>query len=204
MDIQKTLANIPQFIISILNLFIKPKETIGEIKNQKWDSLNALVYCKLIALPNFIGLLIGHIFYWNALISGALILSLLLFVANFLGIYFFGLLLHSLAPANDMKKDPIQMVKLFAIAATPMSVIGIVNIYPIWPMMILTVLAAVYGWYLLYQGIPIFFKTTKETHRKLFLFALILFVVGWALLWGLWLGLDELLVDLLWPTYLWV
>jgi len=199
MDIQQLLANIPVFLKTMIQLLIQPKKTMEEAKQYKWQYLDMLVYLKLAALPAFVGLLIGHVWFWYAQLGGAILLSLILFVASFLGVLIGGLLLNALAPMVKVTQQPMQIMKLFSFMATPFLLIGIINIYPVWPMMILTIIAAVYGFFIFYQGIPILLKIPKEQQMSFFILGIVVFVIGWAILWGVWIGLDITLESMLWP-----
>jgi len=200
LNIQELISNIPQFVKTMIILLFSPKKIVEETKQQKWTYLNAIIYLKIAALPAFIGLLLGHLYYWQAQLGGAVLLALLLYVATFVGVLIGGLLLNALAPLCSIKQQPMQMVKLFSYTATPFLLAGILLVYPIWPLVVVGIIAALYGWYILYLGIPIYFKVTKETHMKFFLLGIIIFIVGWIILWwGVWIGLDTLLSELLWP-----
>jgi hypothetical protein len=199
-NIQDIINNIPYLIRNMIFLIINPKKILEETKEKKWTYLDAIVYLKIAALPAFIGLVIGHYYYWQAQLGGSFMIAILLYVATFIGVIIGGLLLNVLAPMANIKQQPMQMVKLFSYTATPFLLLGILLAYPTWLLAIFGILAALFGWYIFYLGIPIFFNVTKETHMKFFFVGIIIFIIGWIILWwGVWIGLDTILGGILWP-----
>jgi hypothetical protein len=75
---------------------------------------------------------------------------------HLVGVYLLSRLIDALAPAFDGEPNPARAFKLAAYSATPVWLSGIFALYP--PIWILGVVG-LYGFYLLYRGIPVMMRT---------------------------------------------
>jgi cell division protein FtsW (lipid II flippase) len=91
-------------------------------------------------------------------------------------------------------------MKLAAYAATPMMLIGIINLYVVqYLTFILFFLAALYGFYILYLGLPILMETPKDQLMPYFIVSIILFIIGWIIILAIWWQYDSWY----WTQYFW-
>lgn len=90
----------------------------------------------------------------------ALVGGLFNFVGALIGVYLASLIVNVLAPSFGGTKDPIQAFKVAAYSYTPVWVAGVVLLLPTLGMLLL--LAALYGLYLLYVGLPRLMKTPED------------------------------------------
>lgn len=90
----------------------------------------------------------------------ALSTAILSYVFALIGVFLIALVIDALAPTFGGQKNPTQAFKVAAFFNTPGWIAAIFNIVP--QLGILAVLALFYSLYLLYLGLPILMKTSKE------------------------------------------
>jgi hypothetical protein len=71
-----------------------------------------------------------------------------------------GWIISALAPTFGGKSDLIQGLKLAVFASTPMMLAGVLNILP--ALSIVGLIAALYGLYVMYLGLPVLMKNPQE------------------------------------------
>jgi len=86
--------------------------------------------------------------------------AIISFAFILLAVFLMTLLVNALAPTFGAQKNNLAALKLVAYSYTPALVAGIFGIFP--PFAVLGVLAALWGLYLFYVGVPIIMKTTKD------------------------------------------
>jgi hypothetical protein len=89
----------------------------------------------------------------------AFVTMVLTYAASLATVYISALIIDKLAPSFDSTPNFIQALKLVAYSMTAGWVAGVLNIIPM--LGILTVLAALYGIYLFYLGVPVMMKTPE-------------------------------------------
>jgi hypothetical protein len=89
----------------------------------------------------------------------AFVTMVLTYAASLATVYISALIIDKLAPSFDSTPNFIQALKLVAYSLTAGWVAGVLNIIPM--LGILTVLAALYGIYLFYLGLPVMMKTPE-------------------------------------------
>lgn len=93
------------------------------------------------------------------------------YVLGLVGIYVLALIINALAPTFGGQKDQMQALKVAAYSATPGWLGGIFHLLPLM-LSFLSLLASLYGVYLLYLGLPALMGAPKE--RSLVYTALVL------------------------------
>ena len=123
----------------------------------------------------------------------AIVIAIVYYLVLLLGVFTIGWVIHMLGKAYDVTKPLPQCVALAAYSATPLFLIGIMEIYPVlWLNMILGLPALGYTVYLLYTGLPIMMDISKD---RGFMYSTAILGVGLislvalltitALLWGM-------------------
>jgi hypothetical protein len=90
----------------------------------------------------------------------AIVTAVVGLVMALVGTFIFGLIIDALAPTFGGQKDPIKALKLAVYSQTPGWVAGILYVIPF--LGVLGILAALYGIYLLYVGLPILMRSPQE------------------------------------------
>jgi hypothetical protein len=90
-------------------------------------------------------------------IASGLVHLILGYVLGLAAIFLLSLIINALAPTFDGQKDPIAALKLAVYTYTPSWLAGILMIVPL--LAILSIIAALYGIYLLYLGLPHLMKS---------------------------------------------
>ena len=92
---------------------------------------------------------------------GAAILQIVLqFVLTFVGLFVMSLIINALAPTFGGQKDSTRALKVAAYSFTPAWVAGILTIVP--ALGIIAGLLGLYGFYLLYLGLPVMMRSPQE------------------------------------------
>lgn len=123
--------------------------------------------CILAAIPPLAGLIGGQVFGIGGLgfsfkpsLVSAIIGAVVTYGLSLLSVFLVALIIDALAPSFDGQKDRIQAFKVAAYSYTAAWVFGILGIFP--PLGIIAALASLYGFYLLYLGLPKLMKAPKE------------------------------------------
>jgi hypothetical protein len=120
-------------------------------------------------------------------------IAIIYYIALLVGIFSIGWVIHLLGKAYEVEKSLSLCIALAAYAATPLFLIGLMQVYPVlWLNMLLGLPALAYTVYLLYSGLPIMMEIPPE---KGFLYSSAVLAVGLialvallamtALLWGM-------------------
>ena len=125
--------------------------------------------------------------------DSAFAIAIIYYIALLVGIFSIGWVIHLLGKAYEVEKSISLCIALAAYAATPLFLIGLMQVYPVlWLNMLLGLPALAYTVYLLYSGLPIMMEIPPE---KGFLYSSAVLAVGLialvallamtALLWGM-------------------
>lgn len=112
------------------------------------------------AVASFLGsTMIGLPILGKTPMTYAFVTMVLTYAASLASVYISALVIDKLAPSFDSTPNFIQALKLVAYSLTAGWVAGVLNIVPM--LGILTLLAALYGIYLFYLGVPVMMKTPE-------------------------------------------
>ncbi len=151
------------------NIILKPSQTWLEIKDEKATiselyTSYAMILAAIPAIAQLIGYgLIGHSILgahirWG--IGRAFGYAILFYILSLVGVYVVALITDALAPSFGSKKNTLNAFKTVVYSMTPGWVGGIFYIIP--QLSVLAFLAALYGIYLFYLGLPALMETPKE------------------------------------------
>jgi hypothetical protein len=112
----------------------------------------------LAAIPAVCGF-IGVIIFGGSVLGG-LVSAVVYYVLTFVIVYVVALIADALAPPFGARKSPPNALKLVVYSATPVWVAGVLSLVP--PLAILGLLAALYGLYLFWLGVPTLMKAPDE------------------------------------------
>ena len=148
---------------------INPAATWPIIDAEKHDAKSLFVPYLLIlaAIPavcSFIGLSLvgmgGFGFSFRVPIASGLAMMVTTYVLSLVMTFVLGWIISALAPTFGGKSDLIQGLKLAVFASTPMMLAGVLNILP--ALSIVGLIAALYGLYVMYLGLPVLMKNPHE------------------------------------------
>ena len=188
-------------IMKIVNqakdIILNPEGAIKKLKDEKVTQNDIIMYLAIVAVPTFLGILLGYGFFWwggfGGLIGYAFALAITTYILSIIGIIVFGFILNALAGNFQTKQNKMQAMKLVSYAATPWLLLGIVNIFP--AASLISILGGLYGLYILYIGIPILMETPKEQHMPYFIVGAIVYIVVMSVI--------HLLVGWIWWQLVW-
>ena len=182
--------DISQIISRGINVLLSPRKVFNEVKSEQINMQQIVIYLGIMALPGLIGYIIGYgvvgvplvFFTYKFSMGYAIGFGVFYYIMSIVGIIVFGYVINFLAPNFKSKQNLMQSMKLVAFSATPALVAGFFNIYP--PLALLIFLAALYGLYMLYIGIPIFMETPKDQQIiyliiSIVAYVVIIFVLNW-------------------------
>lgn len=123
--------------------------------------------CILAAIPPVAGLIGGQVFgiggfgfHMKPPLVSSIISAVVAYGLSLLSVFLVALIIDGLAPSFDGQKDRVQAFKVAAYSYTAAWVFGILGIFP--PLGIIAALASLYGFYLLYLGLPRLMKAPQE------------------------------------------
>lgn len=93
-------------------------------------------------------------------IAASLAQAILSFLLSFLGVYLIALIVDVLAPTFGGQRDSLAALKVTVYSFTPAWVAAVLNIIPL--LGILVIIAAFYGLFLLYLGLPVLMHCPRE------------------------------------------
>ena len=159
----------PGLVERAKNILVTPKtewpvidgepSTIGDIyKNY------VLILAAIPAICTFIG---SSLFGYSVLgvafrvpIVTALSSAIVSYVMSLISIYVLGMIIDALASSFGGTRSPVQAFKVAAYSNTAGWVAGILTILP--QLAVIAALISLYGFYLLYLGLPVLMKAPKE------------------------------------------
>jgi len=187
----------------IWGLFVNPKREWVSIRNDectvgKCYALHVMVLAAIPAVSGFIG---TTQFGWQIgagdpvklTIESAGLISIMYYFAMLVGVYAIGWMIHWMGKTYDADVPLSQCVVLAAYTATPLFLIGIMELYPVlWLNMVVGIVALAYTVFLLFSGVPIMMDISED---RGFLFSSAVLAVGLvafvgllavtAILWGM-------------------
>ncbi len=155
----------------VKNICLTPKTEWDVIAPEQTDTKTLFMnyVAPLAAIGALAGLVsssvIGHSIpflggtYRTPLMMG-LGIAILTFVMAFVSVFIVSLIINALAPTFGGTKDPAQALKVATYSYTPAWVAGILHLIPFSTVLIL--LAALYGLYVLYLGLPKLMKCPED------------------------------------------
>jgi MFS family permease len=167
------------------DITLKPKESLESLKDEKITKENLLIYLGIVSVPTLIGNIIGFglvglTFGLGSLVTfplgWAVAFGVVWFIAVIISIIIFGYVFNMLASSFSSEQNLMQSMKLVAYAATPSLLAGIFNIFPLLGRF-LVFIAALYGIYILYLGLPMFMKTPQDKCVVYLIVGIIIYVV---------------------------
>ncbi|MDH3388485.1 MAG: YIP1 family protein [Gammaproteobacteria bacterium] len=191
------------FIQHIIGLFTDPAREWERIRDQQKSSDRSRVGFVFIlaAIPAISGYIGTTQVGWRIGVGepiritgeSAFSIAIIYYLALIVGVFTIGWLIHLLGKAYEVVKPLPLCITLAAYTATPLFLIGIMEVYPVlWLNMLLGLPALAYTVYLLYSGLPIMMEIPAE---RGFLYSSAVLAVGLialvsllgmtALLWGM-------------------
>jgi len=190
----------------VWGLFANPKQEWITIRDDECTlancyALHVLILAAVPALSGFIG---TTQFGWQIgagepvrlTLQSAGLIAVLYYMAMLVGVFSIGWMIHWMGGTYGADVQLSQCVVLAAYTATPLFLIGLMELYPVlWLNMVLGIPALAYTVYLLYTGVPILMRISED---RGFLFssavlavglvALVALLAATAILWGIGLG----------------
>ena len=187
----------------IWGLFVNPKREWVSIRNDectvgKCYALHVMVLAAIPAISGFIG---TTQFGWQIgagdpvklTVESAGMIAIMYYFAMLVGVYAIGWMIHWMGQTYDADVPLSQCVVLAAYTATPLFLIGLMELYPVlWLNMVVGIVALAYTVFLLFTGVPIMMDISED---RGFLFSSAVLAVGLvafvgllavtALLWGM-------------------
>lgn len=191
------------FIQHIIGLFTDPTAEWEKIREQQKSTEKRGVgfVFVLAAIPAISGYIGTTQVGWRIGVGepiritgeSAISIAIIYYLALIVGVFTIGWVIHLLGKAYEVVKPLPLCIALAAYTATPLFLIGIMEVYPVlWLNMLLGLPALAYTVYLLYSGLPIMMEIPAE---RGFLYSSAVLAVGLislvsllgmtALLWGM-------------------
>jgi hypothetical protein len=117
-------------------------------------------YACILAAIGPIAMVLQHLVFIHWTLPLIVVLAVLSYVMSLVGVYIVGFIIDALAPSFDAQKSQVQAMKLAVYSYTAAWVAGILNIVPV--LGILAIIAAFYGLYIFWLGLPKLMKAPAE------------------------------------------
>ena len=187
----------------IWGLFVNPKREWVSIRDDKCTlgkcyAVHVMILAAIPAISGFIG---TTQFGWQIgagdpvklTLESAGLISILYYLAMLVGVFAIGWMIHWMGSTYGVDVPLSQCVVLAAYTATPLFLIGIMELDPVlWVNLVVGIVALAYTVYLLYSGVPIMMDISED---RGFLFSSAVLAVGLvafvallavtAILWGM-------------------
>jgi hypothetical protein len=187
----------------IWGLFVNPKREWVSIRDDKCTlgkcyAVHVMILAVIPAISGFIG---TTQFGWQIgagdpvklTMESAGMIAILYYLAMLVGVFALGWMIHWMGGTYGVDVPLSQCVVLAAYTATPLFLIGIMELYPVlWVNLVVGIVALAYTVYLLYSGVPIMMGIPED---RGFLFSSAVLAVGLvafvallavtAILWGM-------------------
>ena len=191
------------FIQNILGLFTDPTRQWERIRDQHLAGAGSpVVHVLLLALvPAISGYYGTTQVGWRIGVGdpiritgdSATSIAIIYYLALLVGVFSVGWVIHLLGKAYEVEKPLPLCIALAAYTATPLFLIGIMQVYPVlWLNLLIGLPALAYTVYLLYSGLPIVMQIPAERGflyssavLAVGLVALVALLAMTALLWGM-------------------
>ena len=109
---------------------------------------------------SIVGRGIPFIGYYRVPLMSGITMAIFTFVMAIVGVFILSLVINALAPTFGGQQDGTQALKVAVYSYTPAWIAGVLQILP--ALGLLAILAAFYGLYLLYLGLPVVMKSPPE------------------------------------------
>lgn len=178
--------DIGKMINQAIEIVTKPKEALPKLKEEQMTMQDVILYLAIVGIPTFIGVFLGYGFIGMGFGTGGIVgwgfvLALIQYILSIIGIIVFAFIFNALASNFKSKQNKMQSMKLIAATATPWLIAGIFSLYP--AASIISLLAGLYGLYILYLGLPIMMQTPEDQRMMYLIFSLIFFIIVMAVVW---------------------
>ena len=164
----------------VLGILLRPREAWPEIREERgtvkdlYESYAAIL-AAVPAVAQLIGMAVVGIsfigFRYRAPFPSALGYAIVSYCLSLIEVYVFGLIVNGLAPRFGSKRNALNAMKLSVYSATPCWVAGLLFIIPF--LMPVALLLSLYGFNLLYLGLPVLMHTPTE-RRPLYFAVLVM------------------------------
>ena len=186
----------------IIGLFTDPVREWEKIRKNRSNSHGAIAHVILMAIipaasgyfgTTQVGWRIGVGDPIRITPDSAIVIAVIYYLALLFGVFSIGWVIHLLGKAYQVEKPLSLCISLAAYTATPLFLIGIMEVYPVlWLNMLLGLPALAYTVYLLYCGMPVMMEISVERGflyssavLAVGLIALVALLTMTALLWGI-------------------
>ncbi|HEY9246097.1 MAG TPA: Yip1 family protein [Candidatus Methanoperedens sp.] len=151
-----------------IGILKSPQTELVKVKSEQINKIDIIrQYIAILALipavayiigMGFVGINVGFVSIKYP-IQNAIIGGIFTYILSIVEVYILGFVINALAPNFASKQNEDQAMKLAAYAATAPLVGGIFNIIPM--LSFISLIFVLYGFYILYLGIPILMETPQ-------------------------------------------
>lgn len=175
-----------EIFVRVKNLIVSPKTEWEQISREENDIRTiAVKYLVVLALIPAVCTFIGYsVFgykiplmgYVGSSLSMAFRQALVSYISSLAGAALAAVVINLLAPSFSSQQNGGRAFALVVYSYVPMYVAGVLTIIP--SLAPITIIAGLYGLYLLYLGLPVMMQTPGEKHTSYFVVSLIVMIVA--------------------------
>jgi len=169
--------DIGKMINLAINILLKPKQTLQEISHKSMPRNDIIIYLAMIGFPGLICFILGYSFviWYGGFYAASIAGGFVYYIVAIIGIIIFGYIINELAPTFKSQQNQAQAFKLVACVATPWLLAGVFYLLP--TAGFLSILAAIYGLYIMYLGLPILMGTPEDQVIPYMIISAVIFIV---------------------------
>ncbi|OPY67993.1 MAG: Inner membrane protein YohC [Syntrophorhabdaceae bacterium PtaU1.Bin034] len=165
-----------ELLEKVRDILLQPRQAWPELKQEATTIKGIYVYyaAVLAAIPSVAYLLgmtlVGISFLgtrYRAPFLGTLGYTVTSYILNLAALYVFALITGRLAPRFNSDGNFLNAIKLTVYSSTPYWISGVLLIIP--TLSLVTVILSLYGYYLLYAGLPVLLSTPREKRSLYFI-----------------------------------
>lgn len=168
----------------VQEILLRPRDAWHDIRDEKTTIRRlyvsyALILAAVPVIAQLIGMtVIGITFLgvrYRAPFPGAFGHAIASYILSLVGLYVFAVILNALAPGFGSRKDLYGAMKLSVYSSTPYWVAGVLLVFPGFSPVV--VILSLYGFFLLYLGLPIVMETPRERINLYFILLAVISMV---------------------------
>lgn len=167
----------PSLVARVKGILLNPGSEWNVIKAESATVQSVFVpYALILAAIGPIAVILGNFaFGVDGTFTATVVSQVVGYVLALGGTFVFGLIINALASSFGARPDPVQAMKVAVYSATPGWLAGIFGLFP--PIQILALVAALYGLYLLFIGLPRLMEPPQDKAVVYTIVAIVAYIV---------------------------
>jgi hypothetical protein len=177
-------GRVKDIVSRVRDILTQPKQEWAVIEGEPSTVASLFTgYAMILAAIGPLATILGYLLVRIPITYG-LTVAIIGYVIALGGVFLNGIIINALAPTFGGTPNQVQAMKVAVYSATPVWLVGILNLLPQIAMVtgLLAILALIYGLYILYLGLPRLMRVTEDKAVGYVVVVIAAWIVIWALL----------------------